>query len=70
MSTIDTEQRFSVSDIEFTVTKKGFVRVNISDGLVMFDLLPSQASEVNRRLALAHREATEKRWNMPRKRDV
>jgi hypothetical protein len=64
---LETAPRFSLANIEVTVTKRHFVRVGISDGLVRFDLLPSQVTELTQRLRDASREATERRWNTPRK---
>jgi hypothetical protein len=67
MTELDMAPRFSLADIEITVTKRHFVRVDISDGLVRFDLLPTQVTELSQRLRDAGREATECRWNTPRK---
>jgi hypothetical protein len=64
---IDTAPRFSLADIEITVTKRHFVRVDISDGLVRFDLLPSQVTELAERFREASQEATERRWDTTRK---
>jgi hypothetical protein len=65
MAELDTTPRFELSDIEVGVTKRNFVRVDICDGLVRFDLLPSQVTELVFRLQAAGRAATESRWDLP-----